>query len=61
MDTLYNRIILHLADTLLNNTQLEQVYSYRCICLSYFAGTELDNQNARAEFINENTKTLQSW
>ena len=28
-----------------------------CICLPYFAGTELDNQKARAEFINKNTKT----
>ena len=31
------------------------VYIY--ICLPYFAGTELDNQKVRAEFINENTKT----
>ena len=27
------------------------------ICLPYFAGTELDNQKARIEFIIENTKT----
>ena len=34
------------------------VYIYSIhICLPYFIGTELDNQKAEAEFINENTKT----
>ena len=33
---------------------MQNYYSY--ICLPYFTSTELDNQTARAEFINENSK-----
>ena len=32
------------------------MYIYIYICLPYFADTELDNQKAKTEFINENTK-----
>ena len=36
--------------------QGETLLDYICMCLPYFAGTQLDNQEARAEFINKNTK-----